>query len=413
MVFREFCSVVFSVVAKQFGSGSALRVFQRLLLLLIPILIAFPCRAADTDANPLAMRDDVPPYAKELNIPIYEWQCPKVPPRAVLLFIHGTTLHGGVYDTIARSLAAKGYIGFAPDLRGFGRWVSEPDNYALNHRISFFDSRADLIRLLGLINRDYPNLPIFCVGESVGANLSLWLASVAPNLIDGIAISSPCVVRRKTIEVLCPTMVVDFLKAAVNPNRKVPIAPYARRFLSESPDVIEAYLNDPKMRKTVTVYESLQSLHTNRSCLWFVEHIPSDISIIVFKGTNDRMFNQDHLSDFMKRITVSDYTLVPLEGKGHIQLETPYFSAKVEGLLTQWLNKHSETNHPLLSEDKASQSDRVKIDALPLPGTKRDVTAPNGTKSGNVSPDSAGSDADKPANFKPEAGKPATHKPEV
>jgi len=405
--------VVFSVVSREFGSGSALRVFQRLVLLLISFFLAFPCPAAETDSSPSVTRDDAPPCAKELNIPIYEWQCPSVPSRAVLLFIHGTTLHGGVYDTIARSLAAKGYISFAPDLRGFGRWISEPDNYALNHRISFFDSRADLIRLLGLIHRDYPNLPIFCVGESVGANLSLWLASVAPNLIDGIAISSPCVIRRKTSEVLCTTMVVDFLKAAVNPNRKVPIAPYARRFLSESPDVIEAYINDPKMRKTVTVYESLQSLHTNRSCLWFVEHIPSDIPIIVFKGTNDRMFNQDHLSDFMKRVTVSDYTLVPLEGKGHIQLETPYVSEKVEGLLTQWLNRHSQTNNPLLSEDKASQSDRLKVDALPLGSPKRDVTMPNGIKSGNVSPDSAGSDADKPANFKPEAHKPAARKPEV
>ena len=402
-----------SVFSKKLGSGLALRVCQRLILLLISIFLAFPCTAAETDRSPSVTKDDVPPYAKELNIPIREWQCPGVPPRAVLLFIHGTTLHGGVYDTIARSLAAKGYISFAPDLRGFGRWISEPNNYALNHRISFFDSRADLIRLLGLIHRDYPNLPIFSIGESVGANLSLWLASVAPDLIDGIAISSPCVIRRTNTEVLCTTMVVDFLKAGVNPNRKIPIAPYARRFLSESPDVIQAYLDDPEMRKTVTVYESLQSLHTNRSCLWFVEHIPSDMPILVFKGTNDRMFNQDHLSDFMKRITVSDYKLVPLEGKGHIQLETPYVSEKVEGLLTQWLNGHSETNSPLLSEDKTSQSNRLKADVPPLGSAKTDVTIPNVIKSGEVSPDSAGSGADKPANFKPEARKPDAHKPEA
>jgi alpha-beta hydrolase superfamily lysophospholipase len=351
-------------------------------VLLVIALCGTPVLSAGQTAEPSVARDDNPSFARELNIPIYEWRCRDMEPRAVLLFIHGTTLHGGVYDTIARSLAAQGYLVYAPDLRGFGRWITEPDKYWPDHRISFFESRADLIRLLGLIHRDYSNIPVLSVGESVGANLSFWLASVAPKLIDGIAVSSPCVTRRKNSEVFCSTLVADVFKAAINPNRKVPIAPYARRYLSEDPKITEAYINDPEIRKTVTVYESLQSLHTNRSCLWFVENIPANMPILVFKGTNDRMFNQDGLSEFIKRVPAKDCQIVSLEGKGHIQLETPFISEQVKSRLTDWLNCHAENAKVSISSAKPPQ--------IPAVDTIAPVTLSEGGVSSSIKRSEAG-----------------------
>jgi alpha-beta hydrolase superfamily lysophospholipase len=372
-----------------------LRYFQKLLLILILFFLACPCFSAESLAEQTVVREDSPPFSTELNIPIYQWhRSGDSAPRAVLVFIHGTSLHGGVYDVVARALAAQGYLVFAEDMRGFGRWLSEPDKYEPSNGISGYESRADLIKLLCLIRRDYPNLPVYAVGESLGANLALWVASVAPKLIDGVVMSSPCIQRRSTREEMCPTMVVDFLKFLVMPNRQIPLAPYARRYLSENQDVIRAYINDPLMKKSVTIVESLKSLHTNRSCLWFANHIPASMPILVFEGTNDQMMNQAFLPGFMKRVNVSDCTMVELAGKGHIQLETPYVSNYVEGYLTGWLNSHADKTrgykthadklHGIVSsafEGVASQSKSFGSAAMKLGTVSSALLEPEGSKS--------------------------------
>jgi alpha-beta hydrolase superfamily lysophospholipase len=339
-----------------------LRIYQRLLSILILFFLVGPCLAAEVGSDQSVVREDAPSFSTELNIPIYEWhRTGDIAPRAVLLFIHGTSLHGGVYDVVARSLAKEGYLVFAPDMRGFGRWLSEPDKYELSHSISGFETRADLIKLLCVIHRDYPKVPVYALGESLGANLSLWIASVAPNMIDGVVMSSPCIKRRSTREEFCSTMVLDFLKFWIMPNRPMALAPYARRFLSERKDVIQTYINDPLMRKSVTAMESFKSLHTNRSCLWFVEHVPASMPILAFKGTNDRMMNQTPLSPFLRRVNVNDCTLIELEGKGHIQLETPYVSEYVEGCLTDWLNAHVENAGNLVSNAGRPDANKPKL----------------------------------------------------
>jgi len=339
-----------------------LRTLQRFLSILISFFLAAPCFAAELSSVQTVVREDAPPSSAELNVPIYEWHKPgNLAPRAVLLFIHGTSLHGGVYDVIARELASQGYVVFAPDMRGFGRWLSEPDKYELSHKISGFQTRADIINLLCIIHRDYPGVPVYALGESLGANLSLWVASVAPNLIDGVVMSSPCIQRRSTREEFCSTMVADFLKFWIMPNRPMALAPYARRFLSDRQDVIDAYIQDPLMRKSITAVESFKSLHTNRSCLWFADHVPASMPILVLRGTNDRMMNQTPTPAFMKRVNVNDYTMVDLEGKGHIQLETPYVSEYVEGCLTDWLNAHTEKARNLVSHAGGSDSNKVEL----------------------------------------------------
>jgi alpha-beta hydrolase superfamily lysophospholipase len=363
-----------------------LRTYQRVLLaLLLFFLAAVPCLAVELSSVQTVVREDAPPSSAELNIPIYEWHQPgNVAPRAVLLFIHGTSLHGGVYDVIARSLASEGYLVYAPDMRGFGRWLSEPDKYEYSHKISGFQTRADIINLLCIIHRDYPNVPVYAIGESLGANLGLWIASVAPHLIDGVVMSSPCIQRRSTREEFCSTMVADFLKFWVMPNRPMALAPYARRFLSERQDVIQAYIQDPLMRKSITAVESFKSLHTNRSCLWFADQIPASMPFLVFKGTNDRMMNQTPLPAFMDKINLNDYTMVELEGKGHIQLETPYVSDYVAGSLTDWLNVHTAKASNLVSHAGSSDSNKLELrgsGAMKSRAIKSEAVEPDTAKS--------------------------------
>ncbi len=63
---------------------------------------------------------------QNVSMPIYQWENANAKPRAVAILVHGLTMHGGIYDKLARHLAEQGYRVIAPDLHGYGRWADLP-----------------------------------------------------------------------------------------------------------------------------------------------------------------------------------------------------------------------------------------------------------------------------------------------
>ncbi len=281
------------------------------------------------------VREDNGQIATALNLPIYTWQQVGQAPRAVIVTIHGTTLHGAVFDTLASNLAKEGYLVVSPDLRGFGRWYLGKGQFAPQGSVSYTKSKVDLLKVLAALRKEYANLPIFCVGESLGANVSLWLASTSPNYLDGAIISNPCVKRRFD---LCSTMIIDTVKTLLSHKRQIPLAPYARRFLSEDPRIVQAYLADPLIRKSLNVIETFQGLNANKSALLYIDQIPADLPVLVIAGSKDRMFNSKKIKPLLARTKIRDQQICWLPGKGHIQLETPYINETVASTMSTWLS---------------------------------------------------------------------------
>jgi alpha-beta hydrolase superfamily lysophospholipase len=290
--------------------------------------------------NGPVLREDVNQLSQELSVPIIKWSRPDSVPIAVLIALHGSTLHGGTFDQLAREMVARGYMVVAPDIRGFGRWLSEKDTYTDGEEIRFYKDRADLVMLLQRLRREHPSTPLYCIGESMGSNMSLWVASVHPDLVDGVILSSPCIQRHWCIN---KTMMKDFFKAVRAPHHQVPTAPYARRYLSESKDVTEGYLADPGIRKTMSAYESFQSFHVNRTCLLYVENIPQHMPILVIEGTQDKMYVADAVKPLMKRISSNDKTVHFLPNRGHIHLETAHIKPDVVKTVDEWLRTRIQT----------------------------------------------------------------------
>ncbi|MFN8658453.1 MAG: alpha/beta fold hydrolase [Candidatus Obscuribacterales bacterium] len=287
------------------------------------------------------VRENVNEFSQSLKIPIIKWsQHDSQAPQAVLVALHGSTLHSGVFEEFSRQMVGRGYMVVAPDMRGFGRWRTDSKNFENGAKIEFYKDRADLVNLLQMLRNQYPKTPLYCIGESLGGNLSLWVASVHPDLVDGIILSSPCIKRHWCIN---RTLAVDFFKAARFPHREVPTAPYAKRYLSESKEVTAAYLADPGIRKAMTAYESFQSFHVNRSCLLYAENVPQDMPILVIEGTNDRMYVSKAVGPLMKRVPSSDETVHYLKNRGHIHLETPHIKEDVVETVDDWLRTHIQT----------------------------------------------------------------------
>jgi alpha-beta hydrolase superfamily lysophospholipase len=118
------------------------------------------------------------------NVPYRLWNA-HGEPRAMILLLHGATDYAGAYDEIGPLLASRGFIAFAYDQRGFGATASR-GRWAGKHRMMNDVKEA----IAFLRKRTEKDLPLFIVGESMGAAIAV---RAAPHIerLDGIVLAAP------------------------------------------------------------------------------------------------------------------------------------------------------------------------------------------------------------------------------
>jgi acylglycerol lipase len=99
-----------------------------------------------------------------------------VPPgaKAGLIIVHGIAEHGARYKHAAEALAARNIASFAYDQRGHGESPGRR-----THIEDFADFAADLRRIGESVRQEFPRLPLFFWGHSMG---SVVLLLAAPDL---------------------------------------------------------------------------------------------------------------------------------------------------------------------------------------------------------------------------------------
>ena len=118
----------------------------------------------------------------------HRWMPEDCAPRAVLVFVHGIVEHAGRYADFAKRLNDKGLSVCAYDLRGHGR--SEGPRV---HVGSFSEHVEDLGRFIASVRDEFPSLPLFLMGHSMGgAIVTRWTIENDPEL-NGLILSAPAV----------------------------------------------------------------------------------------------------------------------------------------------------------------------------------------------------------------------------
>jgi acylglycerol lipase len=271
-----------------------------------------------------------------LNLPIYCWKDNTQPIKAIILAIHGATLHAGVFDETAKHLAAEGYVVYATDMRGFGRWQAESNTFNSDSGIHYSQSKEDLLLILNQLRQDYPRTKIFPMGESVGANLAIWIASNEPKFIDGAIISSPCI---KSILHPSAKTAIGITKMFLNPNKKLELKPHIQPYLSDDGRVTDGYINDPSIMKQLSTVELLKSMKTNKQALAGVKDIPAQLPLLIMAGQKDEIYSSKAVPDFANSMGSLFKTVVIEPSKGHLLLETKFVEPAVLTLIDDWLAK--------------------------------------------------------------------------
>jgi len=292
------------------------------------------------------------------DVPGYCWQDSSQQPRAVAIAVHGLTMHGGVFDTMARRLASEGTIVYAQDMRGFGRWITDKDFSSKvkdPYLVDYEQSYSDLIALIKSTKERYPDLPLFCIGESLGADMVLRAASDVPGLIDGIVLSAPAIKHRSFIVPLI-SHTGPFLR---KPNRCIDLIPWIMKLASDDPHVAEGAVDDPLVRKHLSAFELLRSSVTVKPALEYARKIPATMPVLVIQGSADKMVQSHAVMDLLCHLKSNDQTVKWFTNRGHLLLETSYIRPDTLETVDNWLYMHVKKTELVQAE---TQTARMQLD---------------------------------------------------
>jgi alpha-beta hydrolase superfamily lysophospholipase len=194
------------------------------------------------------------------NLALYEWPMQSwppddaLPPRAVVLMVHGLGEHASRYGHVARQLLDWGFAVRAYDQRGHGESGGErgglvSDSLLLEDLAEVVDdTRLRALRLsLSGAAADDKHLPLILLGHSLGGLVTGRFVSLGMRPVDGLVMSSPALdPGLHAIEKLLLAVL-----AALAPNLRISSG-LRPEFLSHDPEVVRSYLADPLVHAKIS-----------------------------------------------------------------------------------------------------------------------------------------------------------------
>lgn len=303
-----------------------LRIFK--LHIFIPLLLA-ALAAGFEPAWAKVVQKDNDVVAVKSQLPVYVWHDTRVKPKAVVLAIHGLTMHGKVFDVTARHLAAEKFLVAAPDLRGYGSWVKKDARCTTEYGAA----EKDLVEVAKALREAYPGIPLFVAGESLGGTAALRLAAHHAELVDGMILSAPALRYRSHFGL---RGVLQVAMLATNPRRRIDTSKYVRYF-SNDQVIREEELADPLRKNRMGLGELISSCVYMSNSARCVDEVPDDMPVLIMQGERDEMVKRQAVELLEKKLRTSKRSVCWLEGKGHILLETAHVDKKTLSTVTSWL----------------------------------------------------------------------------
>jgi alpha-beta hydrolase superfamily lysophospholipase len=163
-----------------------------LVLLLLLAACAPRLQAIGPAIDPPALTATAFHTADGVDLPMRKWLPWEEPyrtqPKAVILALHGFNDYSAAFELPGHGLARRGYAVYAFDQRGFGD-TPQRGVWAGSEAMI-----ADLKAATKLLHAQYPDRPLYILGESMGAAVAM-AAAIEPDApqADGLILESPAV----------------------------------------------------------------------------------------------------------------------------------------------------------------------------------------------------------------------------
>jgi len=239
-----------------------------------------------------------------LNIFFRSWR-PGVPPRAVIVIVHGFNSHSGYYTWVAEQFVGCGFAVYALDLRGRGK--SDGDRFYVQ---TFADYVGDVATFVALAKSREPGVPVFVLGHSAGGVVSCIYALEHQREIAGLICES------FAFEVPAPDFALAVLKGLSHVAPHAHVLKLPNEAFSRDPAVVEAMNNDPliahESQPTQTVAEMVRA---DERLKREFPHIT--LPLLILHGTADKATRPDGSRLFYAKAGSKDKTLKLYERDFH------------------------------------------------------------------------------------------------
>lgn len=109
-------------------------------------------------------------------------------PKAVIVLIHGLGEHCGRYDYVTEKLNSFGYSILRYDHKGHGR-----SGGARGYLADYNQFVDDAHMMVKVAREQYPDLPLFMLGHSMGGFITAAYGVKYPGMLTGQILSGPCI----------------------------------------------------------------------------------------------------------------------------------------------------------------------------------------------------------------------------
>ncbi len=207
------------------------------------------------------------------------WESTERSPKAVVCLIHGFGEHIKRYQHVAEAFGKDGYALVGADLRGHGQ---SSGKRGFTPSIEAFMQDIDL--LVEQARKQYPNLPLFVYGHSLGGVLALnyglrhkttakGFIVTAPSLYTSVEEQPIKVFMAKTLGALMPAITIS---TALDPAD-----------LSRDEKVVNKYKSDPLVHDKISLGMAKAFIETNR---WTLENASKfNTPLLLMHGKADHL----------------------------------------------------------------------------------------------------------------------------
>jgi len=298
-------------------------------------------------------------YSKELDIPTYEWSPVgfKEKARGYVVFVHGLTLHGQRYAVSGRAFAAGNFYALAFDMRGFGRCYADPDgkfskNGESKRGVDYQKSFEDLVKLVTMVKKDHPDLPLILVGESLGVTPCIRLAAEHGDLVDAMVLSGAAV-RVNPLMIFHPKSIKAGLRGIlIDPKFNVKLEFFMEDLVSDDPRIVKELLDDPLIRKKLTIWNLLQTDRYVSKNLKYATKVKPEMPILILQGSKDKCVTPKKVVKLCGDIRSDEQTLRWMDNVSHLLLETKYLKPATIAAVVSFIRSQEPERQEELAEIK-------------------------------------------------------------
>jgi alpha-beta hydrolase superfamily lysophospholipase len=252
---------------------------------------------------------------------------PDTPINSVVLIVHGTGEHIGRYANIINALNASSIAVMTFDLRGHGH-----SQGPRGHSPSFDLILDDIALLLQKAEGDFPGIPLFLLGHSMGGNFVLnYAIRHRPNLCGVIALSPGLRTATPTPpwKLALGKVLYRLLPAMTLHNGVRPAD------LSRDPEIVRSVLNDPLYHYRISARLGIDILNAG---VWALDHADQfPLPLLIMHGTADRLTSYEASREFASKVK-TDCTLKLWDNLYH-ELHNEPEKDQVLEFITNWIRE--------------------------------------------------------------------------